>query len=131
MTYRGRDPERETRRAGEPPSDARRASFGSSAGPSGTHAAGSESGDFVLGADGQPLRDRYGRPVRRRPQSASGNRHGSQGHHAPAHRGNLSAARPEETRFDVDAYMAQHTPRQSAPRQQPVQHSGQLSLIHI
>lgn len=125
MTYRGRDPERETRRAGEPPSDARRASFGSSAGPSGAHAAGSESVDFVLGADGQPLRDRYGRPVRRRPQSASGNRHGSQGHHTSAHRGNPSAARPEETRFDVDAYMAQHTPRQSAPRQQPVQHSGQ------
>ena len=42
MTYSGRDPRREVRRAGD-------------------------DGGFVLGADGKPLRDRYGRPVRRRP----------------------------------------------------------------
>ena len=43
MTESGRDPHREARRAGD----------GSST-------------EFVLGADGRPLKDRYGRPIRRR-----------------------------------------------------------------
>lgn len=47
MTYSGRDPRREVRRAGD-------------------------DGGFVLGADGKPLRDRYGRPVRRRPSGRRG-----------------------------------------------------------
>ena len=43
MTESGRDPHREARRAGD-----------------------DSSTEFVLGADGRPLRDRYGRPIRRR-----------------------------------------------------------------
>ena len=46
MTESGRDPHREARRAGD----------GSST-------------EFVLGADGRPLKDRYGRPIRRRPSA--------------------------------------------------------------
>nr|WP_283175929.1 hypothetical protein [Corynebacterium guaraldiae] len=82
MTYQGRDPEREARRAGEPHGTPRRTGSASSAGPSrprnmasprGSHAAGDDAGEFVLGADGQPLRDRYGRPVRRRPSTQQAN----------------------------------------------------------
>ncbi len=43
MTESGRDPHREARRAGD-----------------------DSSTEFVLGADGRPLKDRYGRPIRRR-----------------------------------------------------------------
>ena len=46
MTESGRDPHREVRRAGD-----------------------SSSSEFVLGADGRPLKDRYGRPIRRRPRT--------------------------------------------------------------
>lgn len=46
MTESGRDPHREARRAGD-----------------------SSSSEFVLGADGRPLKDRYGRPIRRRPRT--------------------------------------------------------------
>lgn len=46
MTESGRDPHREARRAGD-----------------------SSPSEFVLGADGRPLKDRYGRPIRRRPRT--------------------------------------------------------------
>ena len=46
MTESGRDPHREARRAGD-----------------------SSSSEFVLGADGRPLKDRYGRPIRHRPRT--------------------------------------------------------------
>ncbi|WP_293771670.1 LCP family protein [uncultured Corynebacterium sp.] len=53
MTFNGHDPQREQRRAGGEASSTR---------PSGSGALE----DYVLGADGTPLLDRYGRPVRRR-----------------------------------------------------------------
>lgn len=122
MTYQGRDPEREARRAGEPHGSPRRAGSPSAAGPSrprnmanprGSHAAGDDAGAFVLGADGQPLRDRYGRPVRRRPSAQQANpAHSS----SRAQRPSAPRSRPEETRFDVDAYMAQRSPARPAPR---------------
>ena len=112
MTYQGRDPEREARRAGESPGDYRRAGSGSSAQSAGAHASDAELGDYVLGADGQPLRDRYGRPVRRRPQSSQARRPGARS--AEPYRGRPAASRREETRFDVDAYMAQNPPRQQS-----------------
>lgn len=121
MTYQGRDPEREARRAGEPHGRPRRAGSASSAGPSrprnmasprGSHAAGDDAGEFVLGADGQPLRDRYGRPVRRRPSAQQANpAHSS----SRAQRPSARRSRPEETRFDVDAYMAQRSPHALRP----------------
>ncbi|MGV0331794.1 LCP family protein [Corynebacterium macginleyi] len=46
MTESGRDPHREASRAGD-----------------------SSSSEFVRGADGRPLKDRYGRPIRRRPRT--------------------------------------------------------------
>ena len=110
MTYQGRDPEREARRAGESPGDYRRAGSGSSAQSAGAHASDADLGEFVLGADGQPLRDRYGRPVRRRPQSSQAGRPAARS--AEPYRGRPAASRREETRFDVDAYMAQNPPRQ-------------------
>lgn len=123
MTYQGRDPEREARRAGAPHGDYRRAGSADSAnpsrpydppGPRAAQAAGQDAGEFVLGADGQPLRDRYGRPVRRRPSTQrSTPSHNS----ARAQRPSPRRSRPEETRFDVDAYMAQHSPARPAPRQ--------------
>ena len=120
MTYQGRDPEREARRAGEPHGTPRRAGSADSArpsrpyapaGPRASHASGQDAGEFVLGADGQPLRDRYGRPVRRRPST----QRSTPSQNSPrTQRPTPRRSRPEETRFDVDAYMAQH-----------------LSLIHI
>ncbi|WP_408929742.1 LCP family protein [Corynebacterium axilliensis] len=102
MTYQGRDPERETRRAGGAHGDSRRAGSAESFDPK----------DYVLGADGQPLRDRYGRPVRRRPASPGA------AQARPSGTARRSPSRPEETRFDVNAYMAQHSPQQRpAPRQ--------------
>ncbi|MBE7339363.1 LCP family protein [Corynebacterium aurimucosum] len=127
MTYQGHDPERDSRRAGDPHGTPRRAGSAdsanpsrphNSAGPRASHAAGHDAGEFVLGADGQPLRDRYGRPVRRRPSAQR-----SASSHSSA-RAQRPSPRREETRFDVDAYMAQRSParpvpRQSAPTREP------------
>lgn len=120
MTYQGHDPERDSRRAGDPHGDSRRAGATGPAhphgpdGPRGAHAAGQDAGEFVLGADGQPLRDRYGRPVRRRP---SGQRANPTHSSSRAQRPSAQRSRPEETRFDVDAYMAQHASPRPAPQQ--------------
>lgn len=54
MNEHGRDPQRENRRAGD-----------HLPGAGGPHRS-ADTSDFVLGADGLPLLDRYGRPVRRR-----------------------------------------------------------------
>ncbi|MDO5032966.1 LCP family protein [Corynebacterium sp.] len=100
MTDQGRDPERETRRAGDAGDTA-------------------NSADYVLGADGRPLRDRYGRPVRRRPAASSGHRRQNT---QPSRRAQRppQQQRAEETRFDVDAYMAERQPRH--PGYQQAQH---------
>ncbi|KKO82875.1 hypothetical protein AAV33_09620, partial [Corynebacterium otitidis] len=37
-----------------------------------SHGRSEEDGEFLLGASGQPLRDRYGRPIRRRGPRHSG-----------------------------------------------------------
>ncbi len=123
MTYQGRDPEREARRAGEPHGTPRRAGSADSArpsrpydpaGPHASHASGQDAGEFVLGTDGQPLRDRYGRPVRRRPST----QRSTPSQNSPrTQRPTPRRSRPEETRFDVDAYMAQHSPARTAPHQ--------------
>ena len=113
MNSSGHDPDRESRRAGD------------------------RSSRYVIGADGQPLRDRYGRPVMRR-EGGSPQRPGSQ---RPASRGgaqqplrtprtpqpqpqsrqepsarsfravNPSANRqqPEATRFDIGPHAARTT----------------------
>ena len=128
MTYQGRDPERDSRRAGDPHGDSRRAGATGPAhphgpdGPRGAHAAGQDAGEFVLGADGQPLRDRYGRPVRRRPSAQRANpTHSS----SRAQRPGAQRSRPEETRFDVDAYMAQHaSPRPARQQSMPARESA-------
>lgn len=90
MTNSGRDPRREARRAGQNPVTPR-----------------ATDGDFVLGSDGQPLRDRYGRPVLRR--SPGGNRR-------PPRR-----SEPEYTRFDLGPHQQTPQPQQTrfdVPRQQ-------------
>ncbi len=55
MTESGRDPHREARRAGDSPVPA-----------PGADSNFSSPADYVLGTDGKPIRDRYGRPARRR-----------------------------------------------------------------
>lgn len=118
MNSSGHDPDRESRRAGD------------------------RSSRYVIGADGQPLRDRYGRPVMRR-EGGSPQRPGSQ---RPASRGgaqqpqpqnrlepsarsfravnpSTNRQQPEATRFDIgphaarttDASASQRRPRQQMP----------------
>ncbi|WP_071567240.1 LCP family protein [Corynebacterium sp. NML130628] len=80
--------------------------------------------DFVLGKDGQPLVDRYGRPIRkRRPQ---------QEQQRPAARQKQPTIRPErrepqETRqYQPREYEPrEYRPRQYPPQQRPVQHRPQ------
>lgn len=121
MNSSGHDPDRESRRAGD------------------------RSSRYVIGADGQPLRDRYGRPVMRR-ESGSPQRPGSQrpasqrpapqgGAPQPQSRQEPSAGsfravnpsanhqQPEATRFDIGPHAARTTgavagASQRRPRQQ-------------
>lgn len=110
MTESGRDPHREARRAGDSPVPA-----------SGADSGAGSAADYVLGADGKPIRDRFGRPVRRRQAAPRPPRAGSAASN-PSSR--PTPPRPEETRFDVGAYMEhnQGAPRRTPPRleQQPV-----------
>lgn len=64
--------------------------------PTGRHGAshGPAEGDVVLGRDGKPLLDRYGRPVRRRPRPAQGGtREGSGRHSAGSNRHSADGGR--------------------------------------
>ena len=120
MNSSGHDPDRESRRAGD------------------------RSSRYVIGADGQPLRDRYGRPVMRR-EGGSPQRPGSQrpASQRPAPQGgaqqqsrqepsarsfravipSTDRQQPEATRFDIgphaarttDASASQRRPRQQMP----------------
>src|SRR5699024_1028770 len=91
MNSSDRDPHRESRRAGE-----RSASNSSS---------GGDSSRYVLGSDGHPLRDRYGRPVMRRDAGSRSQRPASQGRASQAPSpGSFRAVNPrnpEPTRFDI------------------------------
>lgn len=95
MTFSGRDPHRESRRAG---------ASRSGNGPSANQPANDPS-RYVLGADGKPLRDRYGRPVMRR---ESGQRPAQRpprrtpltdGRQEPS--AGTFRAQPDQTRFDI------------------------------
>ena len=120
MNSSGHDPDRESRRAGD------------------------RSSRYVIGADGQPLRDRYGRPVMRR-EGGSPQRPGSQrpASQRPAPQGgaqqqsrqepsarsfravipSTDRQQPEATRFDIGPHAARTTgavagASQRRPRQQ-------------
>lgn len=93
MTESGRDPHREARRAGD-----------------------SSSSEFVLGADGRPLKDRYGRPIRRRPRT---NRSEPQ-QHIP--RQETPTRYPSQYRAQQQR-SAQQPPQQRPPQQRPPQRS--------
>lgn len=93
MTESGRDPHREARRAGD-----------------------SSSSEFVLGADGRPLKDRYGRPIRRRPRT---NRAEPQ-QHIP--RQETPTRYPSQYRAQQQR-SAQQPPQQRPPQQRPPQRS--------
>ncbi|MFR9854012.1 LCP family protein [Corynebacterium striatum] len=118
MTESGRDPHREARRAGDSPVPAPGADSNSSS-----------PADYVLGTDGKPIRDRYGRPVRRRQAQQRPPRAGSSSASAVAsspsasratpRANSLPAQRAEETRFDVGAYMERN--------QRPTQNTGYRS----
>ena len=99
MTFSGRDPHRESRRAGD-----RNTSDKSSG-----NQAGHDASRYVIGADGKPLRDRYGRPVMRRDTGDSAQRSSNQrtsGNRPPRRtprtdgRG-ASRQEPDVTRFDI------------------------------
>ena len=120
MNSSGHDPDRESRRAGD------------------------RSSRYVIGADGQPLRDRYGRPVMRR-EGGSPQRPGSQrpASQRPAPQGgaqqqsrqepsarsfravipSTDRQQPEATRFDIGPHAARTTDAsasQRRPRQQKI-----------
>lgn len=93
MTESGRDPHREARRAGD-----------------------SSSSEFVLGADGRPLKDRYGRPIRRRPRTNRSEPH----QHIP--RQETPTRYPSQYRAQQQR-SAQQPPQQRPPQQRPPQRS--------
>ena len=86
MTESGRDPHREARRAGD-----------------------SSSSEFVLGADGRPLKDRYGRPIRRRPRTNRSEPH----QHIPR--------QETPTRYPSQYRAQQQRSAQQPPQQRPPQ----------
>ncbi|MBK4137943.1 LCP family protein [Corynebacterium macginleyi] len=90
MTESGRDPHREASRAGN-----------------------SSSSEFVRGADGRPLKDRYGRPIRRRPRT---NRSEPQ-QHIP--RQETPSRYPSQYR--AQQHSAQQPPQRAAQRPQQSQ----------
>ncbi|GEB98567.1 LCP family protein [Corynebacterium flavescens] len=98
MTDSGRDPRREARRAGDARSE-----------------------EFVLGADGRPLTDRYGRPVRRR-KAANPQRRPPR---AEPHHESFPAVHPQETRFDLGSTHSAHEQRRPLRGQQPQQYRPQ------
>ena len=94
MTESGRDPHREARRAGD-----------------------SSSSEFVLGADGRPLKDRYGRPIRRRPRTNRSEPH----QHIP--RQETPTRYPSQYRAQQQRSAQQPPQRPQQPQQRPPQRS--------
>ena len=90
MTESGRDPHREARRAGD-----------------------SSSSEFVLGADGRPLKDRYGRPIRRRPRTNRSEPH----QHIP--RQETPTRYPSQYRAQQQRSAQQPPQRPQQPQQRP------------
>ena len=82
--------------------------------PTGRHGAshGPAEGDVVLGRDGKPLLDRYGRPVRRRPRPAQGGARESSGRHSA---GGGRHAKPEPPQEASRAPRAARPPRSERP----------------
>ena len=103
MTESGRDPHREARRAGD----------GSST-------------EFVLGADGRPLKDRYGRPIRRRSSARPTPRRvepEQQSFRAPQPQRQQQPPRrtppPTPSRYPSQYRAQQRPPRRTEPRPAP------------
>lgn len=99
MTESGRDPHREARRAGD-----------------------SSSSEFVLGADGRPLKDRYGRPIRRRPRTNRSEPH----QHIPRQETPTrypSQYRAQQQRSAQQPPQRPQQPQQRPPQQRPPQRS--------
>lgn len=83
--------------------------------PTGRHGEshGPAEGDVVLGRDGKPLLDRYGRPVRRRPRPAQGGtREGSGRHSAGSNRHSADGGRHAKPEAPQEA---SHVPRAARP----------------
>ena len=119
MTFSGRDPHRESRRAGDSRSG---------------NQSGNDADRYVMGADGKPLRDRYGRPVTRRDSASAPRRtprtdgRGSAPFRAVDPR--ASRQQPEHTRYDLGPHQSGNRGAGSAhnrPQQQmpPVQRQFQ------
>lgn len=82
--------------------------------PTGRHGEshGPAEGDVVLGRDGKPLLDRYGRPVRRRPRPAQGGtREGSGRHSAGSSRHSAGGGRQAKPEAPQEASRAPRTAR--------------------
>ncbi|MDY3127043.1 MAG: LCP family protein [Corynebacterium sp.] len=79
--------------------------------------------EYVLDRDGNPMRDRYGRLVRRPPHRSPRKSQAENHRHSATNPSSSerSQRRREETRFDVGAYMASQSPRntQYQPRRTP------------
>ena len=120
MNSSGHDPERESRRAGD------------------------RSSRYVIGADGQPLRDRYGRPVMRREGGRPQRRQEPSARSFRAVTPPPNRQQPDVTRFDIGPHATatggsasaanagnasrprQHMPSQQAPVQRQYQGAGQV-----
>ena len=103
MTESGRDPHREARRAGD-----------------------DSSTEFVLGADGRPLKDRYGRPIRRRSSARPAPRRvepEQQSFRAPQPQQQPPRRTPPPTpsRYPSQYRAQQRPPRRTTPRPAPRQ----------
>lgn len=90
MNYSGRDHDRESRRAGD---------------------------DFVRGADGRILKDRYGRPIRKRP---AGSRSGDQQRATPPRQTPPRQTPPRQTPPRQVPPAQPQQPQQQPPRQAPL-----------
>lgn len=82
--------------------------------PAGRHGGshGPAEGDVVLGRDGKPLLDRYGRPVRRRPRPTQGGTRDGSGRHSA---GGGRHAKPEAPQEPSRAPRAARPPRSERP----------------
>ena len=92
--------------------------------PTGRHGAshGPAEGDVVLGRDGKPLLDRYGRPVRRRPRPTQGGTRDGSGRHSA---GGGRHAKPEPPQEASRAPRAARPPRSERPeRPERSEHSA-------
>ena len=79
-----------------------------------SHGRSEEDGEFLLGASGQPLRDRYGRPIRRR---------------GPRHSGPEQAPREEAPRPPEAEPTRVLPPRNQAPKNQPPARPAETRML--